>query len=521
MCGGSNTAVADSLHAFLPPTPGIPPILAVSACYGPLKPLDDVWDHQQMRLPHLPAWAKADIDVPIDRSLLSVDQEARIRELLSFDNPEFYKVLNSGQDVTGIPKRIRAYEKYRRMYRLPRHTPFRKLGLREPRPEFPPTQSLPWEFTGTFRDNQQDAFAALRHQLIYRKDGVLVLSCGKGKTVLATAAFGWQQRPALAVVTQLFIAQQWKDALLQFTNISEDRIGLIGDGHNEWDRDFVISTVQSLAKKDDLPPEFYRRFGVVFFDEVHRLGAPLFSRVVSVFSGIRIGLTATLERPDGMHELFMLHVGKPFYEDKQQQLIPRVYFLSTPVEKDASGFRQWGRRGRVNIAKLITHLSRLDYRREFVVQQIQRAHRKGRKVLVLSERVDELVAHQQVLGEHAGICVGTLNKRTMTQPQRRAALTRPVVLATAQLVKEGLDQPDIDTLICEYPQSSEAFTEQSAGRILRLQDGKRAPVIVILVDSGVYVKEGGGEKYYPFVVKAEKMEQTFRQLGYDIVKRVS
>lgn len=498
------------------PTPALPFQNAVQGILA--IPLDALWDDRQMKLPHVQEWPYVEADVPVSRAMLTGENERAIKKLLSFDNPEFFKALNNGHDVTGIARRIRAYEKHRQLYYLPRHAPFRKLGIREPRPRFPPTEKLPWEFTKKLRPDQHAPFAALKHQLIYKKDGVLVLSCGKGKTVIATAAFGWAQAPALAVVTQLFIAQQWKDALLSFTNIPEDRIGFIGDGKNEWDKDFVISTVQSLAKKEDLPPEFYRRFGVVFFDEVHRLGAPLFSRVVPVFTGVRIGLTATLERPDGMHKLFMLHVGKKFFEDRKQQLIPRVYFVHTPVQKNVSGFRQWGRSGKLSMAKIVTHLSRLDYRREFVIDLIREAHSKDRTVLVLSERVDELKVYQEVLGEEAGLCIGALS-----QVEREHSLNKPIILATAQLVKEGLDKPSIDTLLCEYPQSSEAFSEQAAGRILRVEDEKRPPKIVVLVDSGVYAANGRGSdspRYYPFVAKAKKMQETFRKLGYEIMKPV-
>jgi superfamily II DNA or RNA helicase len=249
-------------------------------------------------------------------------------------------------------------------------------------------------------------------------------------------------------------------------------------------------------------------------DEVHRLGAPLFGRVVPIFTGVRIGLTATLERPDGMHQLFMMHVGKTFYEDRQQQLIPRVYFIHTPVKKNVNGFRQWGGNGKLNIAKIVTHLSRLDYRREFVVKLINEAYEKNRKVLTLSERKDELAALHETLGEDSGMCIGP-----MSQEDRLASLRKPIILATAQLVKEGLDEPLIDTLLIEYPQSSAAFSEQAAGRILRVNDVKRPPVIVVLVDSGVFVEEGN-ERRYPFLDKARKMQQTFKKLNYDIVKGV-
>lgn len=468
-----------------------------------------------MKLPRLREWPFADVDVPVGKAFLTADQAHAIRHKLRFDNPEYFKTVNGGYDASDISRYIHAYEEFPQSFNLPRHAAFRKFGIREPRPVFPQTKTLPWEFTGTLRENQIDAFTALKKQLLYKKDGVLVLSCGKGKTCLAVAGFGWQQRPALAIVTQLFIGQQWKDALLQFTDIPEDRIGFIGDGKNEWDKDFVISTVQSLTKKDDLPAEFYRRFGVVFFDEVHRLGAPLFGRVVSVFSGVRIGLTATLERSDEMHKLFMLHVGKVFYEDRTQQLVPSVYFIPTPVQKDITGFRQWGRHGKLNMPKIVTHLSKLDYRQEFIHRLTQDALEKGRKVLLLTERRDELTIYQRLLGDSAGICVGGT-----TQESKDAALEKPVTLATSQLVKEGLDKSDIDTLIITIPQSSEAFSEQATGRILRVHANKLPPVIIVLVDSGVFVKKSGGDKYFPFVTKAEAMQQTFKKLRYKIIRGV-
>jgi superfamily II DNA or RNA helicase len=477
-----------------------------------------------MKLPVLAAWPKAEADVVIGKIFLNDEQEDRLKSFLSFSNPAFYQKQKEGVDTTGVSPFIFAYEDCKQFFRVPRHTPWRKIGIREPRPEFPDTRKLSWEFKGTFRDEiQEQAFTALRHQLIYRKDGILVLSAGKGKTVIATAGFSWMQRPALAIVPQLFIGEQWKKALLEFTDIPEDRIGMIGDGQSEWkNKDFVIATIQTLAQKD-FPWQFYRRFGLIYYDEVHRLGASHFGKVAPMFTGVRIGLTATLERSDRMHELFMMHLGKVFFENKEQQLIPRIHFLKTPVKKDLKGFRQWrARRGQLNMAKIITHISRLPERQAFVVHLIKEAYTKNRKVLYISERKEELLALQELLGKkNTGICVGSLDGRHMKQNVRNAALSQPITLATSQLVKEGLDKPDIDTLIIGYPASSEIFSEQSAGRILRLDDEKKHPVIVVLMDSGCYVEEAYGNKRRPFKQKCIAMQRTWKRLGYDIVQGVT
>ena len=498
--------------------------------------LDGAWHtfpFTLMKLPQILPWPKAEADVVVGKAFLSPEQALSLRTYLTFSNPAYFQKLKEGADTTGVDPHIEVYEEYPTMFRVPRHTPFRKIGLPEPRPVFSETRKLEWEFTGKFRDKiQEEAFLALRHQLIYRQDGILVLSAGKGKTVLATAGFGWLQRPTLAIVTQLFIGEQWKESLLEFTNIPEERIGVIGDGKYDWrDKDFVIGTVQTLSKKD-FPWKFYRNFGLVYFDEVHRLGAEQFGRVAPIFTGIRIGLTATLERSDKKHEIFMLHVGKVFFENKEQQLIPRIYFVKTLVKKDISGFRQWRqRRGQLNMAKIVTHLSRIETRQLQIRLLIYQAFVKDRKVLYISERKEELMAIESLLladdmcsREDVGICVGSLDGRKMEQDVRQAALRKPIILATSQLVKEGLDKPDIDTLIIGYPQSSEIFTEQAAGRILRLDDAKKRPVIVVLVDSGCFVEEtyqGVWQKRRPFKRKAEAMRATFKKLGYEIVRDIT
>jgi superfamily II DNA or RNA helicase len=218
----------------------------------------------------------------------------------------------------------------------------------------------------------------------------------------------------------------------------------------------------------------------------------------------------------------MLHVGPKIFEDKKQALIPRVHFERTPIVKKANGFEY---QGRLNIAKLVTHLSKLPDRQKFVQNLITDAYERGRKILVLSERKAELksldaMSHFLHGRESCGLCVGELDGRSMTQEERQQSLAKPIILATAQLVKEGLDKKDIDTLIIVYPQSSESFSEQSVGRILRVDDEKKHPVVVVLVDYEVYIERANGEKIRPFAIKARKMEQTFRRLRYKIIQGV-
>jgi superfamily II DNA or RNA helicase len=481
-----------------------------------------------MLLPHFREHPIAESVVAIDKRQLEKEKLQEIKRLLTFSNQQYFQRQEIGEDTEGVDPYIFAFQETGAVLWLPRHLTWQKLGLRIPRPIFPKTRRLPWELKPNFvlRDYQEPAFDALTKQLTRRQDGILVLSCGKGKTVLAVAGFCWMQTPTLAIVTQLFIGEQWKKELVNLTDIPEERIGLIGKGKCEWkDKDFVIATIQSLAQKE-FPYAFYRRFGLIYYDEVHRLGAHHFGTVAPMFSGVRIGLTATLDRPDGMERMFQLHIGKRFYEDKKQELIPQIYFMSSPTSLDLKGYRMWKRRGKLNFAKIITHLSRDEARQAMVLRWINKAYIRDRKVMLLSDRKEELVAYEDYLKScewcgrgDVGVVVGSLDGRTMPQETREKNLRCPVILATAQLVKEGLDKKDIDTLIILYPKSSPGFAEQAVGRILRLDDEKKPPKVYIMVDRDCFLMESNGGQWYkrrPFLAQAKAMQRTFERLGYTI-----
>lgn len=458
---------------------------------------------------------------------LTPDVQGRLKRALTFQLPTPY--LSRG--LTTDSPVVTAYSEKEGYLLLPRHLPWEEFGLAPPIRRFLArqcTRPVTVHFIGTLRDSQHEAAQALYTRLAQAEDGILSLSCGKGKTVLALAAWCQAKRPGLAIVPTLQIADQWVQRLKEFTDVSDEQIGRVGGGRNEGDRDFVVATIQTVAQKQ-FGRDFYRRFGVVFFDECHRLGAPGFSITGGLFPGVRIGLSATWRRADGLESLFRLHLGNVFYEDHGQELIPEVYFVRTAVTLDLAKFRLWGRKGDVNFAKVVTTLARNEERQQQVLTLIEEAVSVDRKVLVLGDRKEELAMYADALSGRnidCGLCVGSLDGWVLPQQDRNRALERRVVLATSQLVKEGLDQKDIDTLIILYPKSNQAFAEQAAGRILRTHTGKAQPIIIVLVDDGctkrrtVYDELGVSHTVidHPFTLQCTAMERHFRKLGYRIVR---
>ncbi len=133
--------------------------------------------------------------------------------------------------------------------------------------------------------------------------GVVVLPCGAGKTIVGAAAMAQAQATTLILVTNTVSARQWKAELLARTTLTEDEIGEYSGARKEI-RPVTIATYQVMTtKRKGVFPHLEvfdtRDWGLVIYDEVHLLPAPIFRFTADIQSRRRLGLTATLIREDG------------------------------------------------------------------------------------------------------------------------------------------------------------------------------------------------------------------------------
>ena len=163
--------------------------------------------------------------------------------------------------------------------------------------------------------------------------GVVVLPCGGGKTIVAIACVTRLATHTLILATSVTAARQWRDELLDKTNLTEDDIGEFS-GRSKDIRPVTIATYQVLTHRQtrknspepepsdsDGPREFSHfelfdshPWGLIVYDEVHLLPAPLFQAAASVQTRRRLGLTATLVREDGMEGDVFALVGPKIHE---------------------------------------------------------------------------------------------------------------------------------------------------------------------------------------------------------------
>lgn len=335
------------------------------------------------------------------------------------------------------------------------------------------------------KDDQRRAFEAMKKT----HGGILNLACGKGKTVLALHHAAHRKVPAMVIVNNTTLMEQWPERINQFLHVPGG-IGFVQGHPSKWDwegRGIVIAMINSLAlRHEEIPEGMDRYFGSIYYDEVHHLAAPLFSHTAPMFFGARFGLTATVSREDGLEPVYKYHIGDVFHRDLSQELKPRIYVQEAPVQVRTSdkevSKEVFDKAGRLCIPKLRSYLGKLEENNEFIAEKLRVPLRSGRKVLALSHSVDQLRALSAMF-PGSGLCTGREKPAARIETLKKC----PIAFGTLQLVKEALDEDTLDTMFFLTPFGSSEIDEggmgtmqQGMGRILRVRPGKKTPVMVII-----------------------------------------
>ena len=167
--------------------------------------------------------------------------------------------------------------------------------------------------------------------------GVVVLPCGAGKTLVGAGAMARSKTTTLILVTNTVSARQWRDELLARTTLTEDEIGEYS-GTRKQVRPVTIATYQVLTTKrkgvySHLELLDARDWGLILYDEVHLLPAPVFRMTADLQARRRLGLTATLVREDGREDEVFSLIGPKRYDAPWKDIEAQGYIApATCVE---------------------------------------------------------------------------------------------------------------------------------------------------------------------------------------------
>jgi len=343
------------------------------------------------------------------------------------------------------------------------------------------------------------------------RGGILCAACGTGKTVMATKLMSILGVTALVVVHKEFLAEQWKEKLLEFTDLKEEDIGIVQQTKCKFEgKKVVLAMVQSIMDPSKYPEEFLSWPGVCIYDETHRMSAPLFQSAIPWFPAkYRIGVTATPRRSDGLQPVFEWHIGKILATmPGGNEVLPKIYQVKFETYVPES-FYIW--RGKDNeiiktfLGKLVTILAEMEKRNLWLSKEIAKAATSGRKIMVLSDRREHLdILHKMLESMKQDFSIGYYIGG-MKKSEREESAQADIILATYAMAKEGLDIPEIDTLFLATPKTD---VEQSVGRILRYHEDKKEPLVVDIVDSLPFCEDFAG-----------KRRRQYKKLGWSFLEK--
>lgn len=310
--------------------------------------------------------------------------------------------------------------------------------------------------------------------------GVIVLPCGAGKTITGMAAMNLVGTKTLILTTNTIAVRQWKDELLDKTELTTSQVGEY-TGEHKVVCPVTITTYQMLtwrrSKTDDFKHfELFSRenWGLVIYDEVHLLPAPIFRITADLQARRRLGLTATLVREDGKEDEVFCLIGPKRYDVPWKVLEGQGFIApATCVEVRVPLSDELRARYAAAGARAKFRIASENPQKIPVVQRLVERHAGGR-VLIIGQYIEQL----NQLARHFGAPLIT-GKTPNSERQRLYAAFRSGTLTLLIVSKVGnfaIDLPDANVAI----QVSGIFGSrqeeaQRLGRILRPKsDGSHA-----------------------------------------------
>jgi superfamily II DNA or RNA helicase len=242
--------------------------------------------------------------------------------------------------------------------------------------------------------------------------------------------------------------------------------------------DVVVAMVMTLAKRSGAYDETVMdAFGTVVVDEAHHMAAPVMSQAMRLFRARTVvALTATKDRPDGLTPLLHWSLGpEGFRVDRDSEGVRVSVALFRGAARELLN-----RAGQPLVAVMINNLATHAGRNRFLARRIVALRRRGRVLMVLSDRTKQLdllrdlVVELGLAPEEVGVFKGG-----MRDADRVAALARPVVMCTYGMANEGVDKKEADTCVLATPK---ARVVQCIGRVQRPCETKQTPLVVDVAD---------------------------------------
>jgi superfamily II DNA or RNA helicase len=437
----------------------------------------------------------------------------QIQRVAAFQNPEFFKRQSMRLSTAMTPRVICCAEDLSEHIALPRGCVAEleslltehnvRLTVADQRIQGKP---VAYRFAGQLTPLQ----AKVAQALLSHDTGVFVGPPGIGKTVLGTYLIAKRGHSALVLVHRQPLLAQWTAQLAMFLGIEEKEIGQIGGGKKKPNGRLDVAMLQSVVRQGCVDDRV-ANYGHVIVDECHHIPAFSFERVLSeIKARYIVGLTATLQRRDGLHPITEMQIGPTRYSVDTKGRSTERPFDHRLVVRETS-FSLAATDDDILIQEIYSRLASDQARNELILNDVIHAIEERRSPIVLTERRDHLdlfASRLKGFVRHIVVLQGGMSPKKRRESAAQIAAIpddeERLVLATGRYVGEGFDDARMDTLFLALPISWKGTLIQYSGRLHRLHPGKSEVRIFDYVDQNVPMLQA----------MFRKRLRTYRAIGY-------
>ena len=434
-----------------------------------------------------------------------------IYRLASLPNPAYYEAQQQRRSVYNIPRVLKLYNEDESFVYLPRgcyEDLMKVLNFFDVKINLVDKQVngdlISVSFAGSLKDYQKDGL----DKLLQYDNGLFVAPPAFGKTVTAIALIAELKINTLVIVPNIALLNQWLERLNQFLDVSyeykkeKDKFGVYYGSKKKLTNKIDIACIDSLVGEDG--DEILKHYGLVILDEVHHIGASTYEKVVrKCYSKYLYGFTATPKRSDKNEKIVYKTIGDIRYQYKdsdnalEKVLKPEFTFFTFSSLDKTMGY-----------ADMLTALLNDEERNKRIADDIRKAYKEKRNLLVLTDRIEHIHILKNLLNDLDNVFIinGQLSKIEKNEFYENINHVKNgfIIISTGKYIGEGFDDKRLDTLFIVSPFRWNGTLEQYVGRLHRSNEDKHNVEVHDYIDINISL----------FANMYHERLRGYRKLGY-------
>jgi superfamily II DNA or RNA helicase len=349
-------------------------------------------------------------------------------------------------------------------------------------------ENINLQFDGSLRDYQTNVlneylkainFGVSDDQNKGNGSALIELWTGAGKTVLGLKIIEVLKKKTIIFVHKTFLKNQWVERIQQY--LPNARIGSIqGQNIDIENKDIVLAMIQSVSMKN-YHESLFDSFGLSIYDECHHMSSEVFCNCLKKCNTLYgLGLSATMNRKDGLTNVFKMYLGDICYKHCKKGTEDNVLVKAIEFTIDDDEYNEVERdfRGQVKYSTMVNKVSNLNLRSDFIIYVLESELfiNPNQQFIVLAQTKCLLNYLYKALMYKNFASVG-FYIGGMKESELKKSESKKIILATFSMAAEALDIKSLTSLLLASPK---ADIVQAVGRILREKHSN--PLVIDIID---------------------------------------